>query len=1621
MQWLRSAAIFLTFGFSGIVFGGAGGLDVAGPIGGFLNGSLPPSTPRSSTGDWRIVDAFPSLAFNEPVQMIPMPRSNQLLIAEKEGRLVVFEDQPTTYEKRIVLDIRGQVESSNDSGLLGVAFHPEFGLGGSPNRNFLYVYYRFTPDQRELDKAYLRLSRFTWDEGSGLVPPGSERVLINQYDRHNWHSGGGLVFGNDGFLYLTIGDEGGVNDFYDATQRIDGGFFAGALRIDVDQNADRSHPIRRQPRHAEEPPAGWPPSYSQDYFIPNDNPWIAADGSVLEEFFAVGLRSPHRLTLDPFNGDLWVGDVGQSSEEEVSKLVVGGNYQWPFQEGVSEGPKTRPHNLLGVEVPPIHSYGRSLGTCVIGGYVYRGSRHPELQGKYLFGDLGSAQIWTAETAGGPTEVRHLLDLSNEPYLPVLSMSSFGIDAAGELYLLFLGGRGYEDGRVYRIDKRTGSVPEPPTLLSQTGAFSNLANLAPAPGVIPYEVNQPLWSDGAEKKRWIAIPNDGSPDSAEEQIVWSEEGSWSFPIGTVLIKHFEFPGRRLETRFMVRGEDGAWFGFTYRWREDGTDAVLQGSAAVEENLAVGGTNRTWHFPGRNECASCHNHASGRVLGVSTRQLNRDFFYETTGRTANQLVTLNELGFFAGGISESSLPGMLTSRNQDDTSASLERRARSYLDVNCAHCHQPGTSVRAVFDARLSTSPWSQNLISVIPHNDFGIPGAKLVTPGNPDASTIFHRAGSVESGVAMPPVAKHVVDGEGMELLREWIASLDPAIGPTGFSDAAPAHDPTAPRITLSKGPVVNPLDGTFTVALSSSEPLLGLTLEDFAASNVILSGLEGSGNLWTLRLKPRGLGPGSLLLPADRVTDPNGNANEQSLLSFEIEPGPELLEDGGFESGLTYWGQGPRVSASNQARSGNGAVALGTDTFVVQTLRIQELQNYLYTGYLKASSMSQTVEVGLTFRDANGVWIDDEILEIMPATSWQRFERAYTAPVAAREVSVWVLSRSGGPLLVDELSIRSGGPGQARQFHTETLTNRLLNGNFESGLTSWQSGGEVSATDAAPEGTVAARLGSGGFIVQSHAATPGEAISLQGLLRQTQAGGRLEAGFSFWDASGGLITDRTLILTEAPGDQTFLVDTIIPQGSATLTAWIWRSEGDEVIIDDLRMFNPAEVPASSPNLLGNGDFEGVTLAPWETGAGEVSRVAQASTGNHLARIASGSAIIQSLAVTPGATYRFSGRARSLGSTEANGEVGLSFWSEDGEWLGDEEAGLAEGTDFATFLLTATVPNGAVLASVWIWCDGDGGLEVDDLRLTQGSEAPGNPPQTSEQNLSRGTRLTLLRLKSGRTLDFAPGTGLTLSPSLATALGTSAEVHSRGWSIGTDRILALADSGSARSFVTSSEGPATIAFQWQLEDASAGDGLSILVDGKSQANLNVSSLPQMMALPVAGPGLHTIEVRLVGSAGSTALASFSRLQILSSTITGLSDLYIGAASGKLSGEGVIEPRGLGQVLQISTLNRKGSNGRLTWKNSATGADDAADFLLSGTGRGTRLELWETGNLRRNISAMIKSGRYQTPVTAEGDRVNYQLRITRTIRRGQVRMLSTLQARSVLDSTAVDGVRIQVRSR
>ncbi len=333
----------------------------------------------------------------------------------------------------------------------------------------------------------------------------------------------------------------------------------------------------------------------------------------------------------------------------------------------------------------------------------------------------------------------------------------------------------------------------PPRLSQTGAFKDVARLTPSDSLIPYDLIVSFWSDGAEKSRWLSVPEN-------QKIKFAPAGEWVFPKGTVFVKHFELAtdethpevSHRLETRLLVCDDRGGVYGVAYKWRADNRDADLLATNLTESILiktATGVRTQMWYYPSRQDCLTCHTANAGYVLGVKTRQLNHEFTFPS-GVADNELRAWNHIGMFATNLAEADLENLPKLASLDDPARSLADRARSYLDANCAHCHRPEGTV-ANFDARYDTPLAQQNLIQGRVLINERIDGARIIAPNDIWRSLLFLRANTVEA-FKMPPLARNTIDRRGMKLLQEWIDSQPgppvlppPEISPPGGTFAQP--------------------------------------------------------------------------------------------------------------------------------------------------------------------------------------------------------------------------------------------------------------------------------------------------------------------------------------------------------------------------------------------------------------------------------------------------------------------------------------------------------------------------------------------------------------------------------------------------------------------------------------------------------------------------------------------------------------------------------------------------------------------------------------------------------------------------------------------------------------------
>lgn len=326
----------------------------------------------------------------------------------------------------------------------------------------------------------------------------------------------------------------------------------------------------------------------------------------------------------------------------------------------------------------------------------------------------------------------------------------------------------------------------PRLLSEWGLFEGaLADLQPVPGVVPYDVNTPLFSDYAAKLRFVCLPNGG-------HATYTSAGAFDFPVGTVIAKTFAYPmdrrdpakGRRiLETRLLVH-EDEGWIGLPYVWNDDQSEAELTlagGRLAVSWIDEHGDLRRHdgYLVPNANQCKGCHRPAGHRMapLGPRADELNRELDYP--GGSENQLAHWARVGILDGAPPLQTVPRLPVW--DDPSTGSVEERARAWLDVNCAHCHNPEGAARTT-GLDLSYAQRDPTLLGVYKYPVAAGRGSGDdlfgIAPGRPESSILVYRLRSTDPGVMMPELGRGLVHEEGVALVEEWIRTMpDPRAVP----------------------------------------------------------------------------------------------------------------------------------------------------------------------------------------------------------------------------------------------------------------------------------------------------------------------------------------------------------------------------------------------------------------------------------------------------------------------------------------------------------------------------------------------------------------------------------------------------------------------------------------------------------------------------------------------------------------------------------------------------------------------------------------------------------------------------------------------------------------------------
>jgi putative heme-binding domain-containing protein len=707
---------------------------------------------------YRIVRAFPKLIFKNPLLLVRAPGMGRLFVGEHVGKLYSFPNDENATKADLFLDLTKELHSWDQNGKIkgvgavyGLAFHPQF----ARNR-YCYVCYCLDGKNGEQLPEGSRVSRFTvTDTDPPRIDPKSEKILITWLG--GGHNGGDLHFGPDGYLYISTGDGTDPNppDKFDTGQDISD-LLSSVLRIDVD---------REDPGKA--------------YRIPPDNPFVNTPGA-RGEVWAYGFRNPWRMSFDRATGDLWLGDVGWEKWEMVYRIKKGGNYGWSIMEGpqpVRPEAKRGPTPIL----PPNIAFPHTEGASITGGYVYRGKRLKDLVGAYVCGDWMSRRIWGTRFDGDK------ITWHKELALGTGQIVAFGETDDGELNFL-----NYDSGTICRLepnDEKDNSA-QFPRKLSETGMFASVKDHRPAPGVVPFSVNAEQWNDYATSEYLLALP-DRSGIRFFDKPIHVEPYFWTrtlFPKDGVLVRTFTMEmerdnpqsRRRLETQ-LLHYDGTNWRGYTYQWNEDQTDADLVPAAGADKTLTVtdakapgGKRKQTWHYPGRGECMQCHNPWAGHTLAFNPDQLERDHNYG--GTVDSQMRSMLHVGLLVPEKNKDpNAPTVPQPRprlvNPYDRSADLNLRARSYLHVNCAHCHRFGAGGTTDFELRFDSPLNETKTLNVRPtQGTFEIHGASVLTPGDPYRSVLYYRMSKLGNG-RMPHIGSEIIDERGLRLVFDWIRGL----------------------------------------------------------------------------------------------------------------------------------------------------------------------------------------------------------------------------------------------------------------------------------------------------------------------------------------------------------------------------------------------------------------------------------------------------------------------------------------------------------------------------------------------------------------------------------------------------------------------------------------------------------------------------------------------------------------------------------------------------------------------------------------------------------------------------------------------------------------------------------
>jgi putative heme-binding domain-containing protein len=712
-----------------------------------------------------IEPAFEHLKFSDPMHVRWQADCQRYFVCELGGKIWSFPHDPNAREVNLVVDLKRDIQSfdrEKSNGLenvYSIVFDPNF----QANR-FVYVCMIFNNKSGRPLLDGSRISRFTV---SSTDPP---RIDVQtELPIITWlaggHNGCDLAFDPSGCLLISTGDAAdpvppdGLSTGQDCSDLL-----SSILRIDV-RGATREQP----------------------YQIPIDNPFLDRPG-VRPEIWAFGFRNPWRISIDRPSGELWLGDVGWEKWEMVHRVVRGGNYGWSIREGFE---LLRPEVEVGPTpiLPPRIAISHSDSASITGGFVYRGSHLTPIVDRYLFGDWVNGRIWAVpvddhspheEVASGQLRIIALEpDREGEPLL----VNHFGETT---LFRLTINSQ---------YESELAASQHFPRRLSETGLFTDVARQLPAAGAVPFEIHHSMWQDGAVGSHFLAIPGHESVTVYQEPQPLDSLAMFHsrlhYPAGTVLAKTLTMPPDPVQDRMhevkietQVLHFDGRlWRGYSYRWNDAQSDAELVDADGAEIVLP-GSASQRWRIHSRTECMQCHNPWAEISLAFTPEQLHQ----AERGRESSWLKLVND-GFVVTYQSKHQplSPELCVREELTRSHGDVSKWARSYLHVNCAHCHQNGAGSGVRLSLRMQDEGAQMMAFGERPSKgDFGILDGRILAPGVPTQSILLYRLASSSAG-RMPHIGSREVDVEAVEWINNWIRTMRD-------EEPAPGVDPSTLKV-----------------------------------------------------------------------------------------------------------------------------------------------------------------------------------------------------------------------------------------------------------------------------------------------------------------------------------------------------------------------------------------------------------------------------------------------------------------------------------------------------------------------------------------------------------------------------------------------------------------------------------------------------------------------------------------------------------------------------------------------------------------------------------------------------------------------------------------------------------